>query len=185
MASSIASFPVSPLSGPDLQLVWPRRQVIPRGASGGADYEASPLESVALYGTRPTPATSPVPKKQGRGSESLMGGNRYVGPVIEAEGEKLMTRTNEKKRDEHRSLDDGKTVEKLDLLWDDGCGSASVKDYLNAVKEIIRPDGGPPRWFCPVECGQPLKGSPILLFLPGTSSCLLHPRVLESLSVRQ
>ncbi|RZC57565.1 hypothetical protein C5167_004869 [Papaver somniferum] len=28
-------------------------------------------------------------------------------------------------------------------------------------------DGGPPRWFCPVECGKPIKGSPVLLFLPG------------------
>ncbi|KAF2287917.1 hypothetical protein GH714_003204 [Hevea brasiliensis] len=29
------------------------------------------------------------------------------------------------------------------------------------------PDGGPPRWFCPLECGQPRKNSPTLLFLPG------------------
>nr|KYP71764.1 hypothetical protein KK1_011034 [Cajanus cajan] len=28
-------------------------------------------------------------------------------------------------------------------------------------------DGGPPRWFCPVECGPPFKDSPTLLFLPG------------------
>ncbi|RZC46643.1 hypothetical protein C5167_039592 [Papaver somniferum] len=32
------------------------------------------------------------------------------------------------------------------------------------VKET---DGGPPRWFCPVECGNPMKDSHVLLFLPG------------------
>ncbi|KAI8032564.1 Acyltransferase-like protein [Camellia lanceoleosa] len=47
----------------------------------------------------------------------------------------------------------------------------TVKDYLDNAKEIIKPDGGPPRWFCPVECGCPLKDLPILLFLPG-NHCL-------------
>nr|AZM65208.1 diacylglycerol acyltransferase 9 [Vitellaria paradoxa] len=28
-------------------------------------------------------------------------------------------------------------------------------------------DGGPPRWFSPLECGSRLKDSPLLLFLPG------------------
>ena len=55
----------------------------------------------------------------------------------------------------------------LELLWDDGYGTKTVKDYLDGAKEIIKPDGGPPRWFCPVECGKPLKDSPVLLFLPG------------------
>jgi len=55
----------------------------------------------------------------------------------------------------------------LEVLWDDGYGTKTVRDYLEGAKEIIKPDGGPPRWFCPVECGQPLKDSPILLFFPG------------------
>ncbi|KAJ6413858.1 hypothetical protein OIU84_006629 [Salix udensis] len=55
----------------------------------------------------------------------------------------------------------------LEVLWDDGYGTKTVRDYLEGAKEIIKPDGGPPRWFCPVECGQPLKDSPILLFCPG------------------
>ncbi|KDP23610.1 hypothetical protein JCGZ_23443 [Jatropha curcas] len=55
----------------------------------------------------------------------------------------------------------------LEVLWDDGYGTNTVKDYLGVAKEMIRPDGGPPRWFCPVECGQPLEDSPTLLFLPG------------------
>ncbi|XP_056697982.1 phytyl ester synthase 1, chloroplastic isoform X2 [Spinacia oleracea] len=63
----------------------------------------------------------------------------------------------------------GKEVDfkQLEVLWDDGFGSVSMKDYLDIAKEMIKPDGGPPRWFSPVECGRPLKGSPLLLFLPG------------------
>nr|ACH63234.1 esterase/lipase/thioesterase family protein [Rheum australe] len=57
--------------------------------------------------------------------------------------------------------------EKLEPLWEDGFGSASMKDYLDIAKDLIKSDGGPPRWFCPVECGRPLKDSPLLLFLPG------------------
>lgn len=55
----------------------------------------------------------------------------------------------------------------LSVLYDDGYGTASVKDYFAAAKEIIRPDGGPPRWFCPVECGQPIEDAPVMFFLPG------------------
>ena len=61
--------------------------------------------------------------------------------------------------------DDGD--EHLEVLWDDEYGTDTVKDYVEISKEMIRPDGGPPRWFCPVSCGQPLKDSPVLLFLPG------------------
>ena len=58
--------------------------------------------------------------------------------------------------------------EKLEPFWDDGYGTMTLKDYFAAVKEFTRHrDGGPPRWFCPVASGCPLKGSPILLFLPG------------------
>lgn len=58
--------------------------------------------------------------------------------------------------------------EKLEPFWDDGYGTVTVKDYFVAAKDFTRhPDGGPPRWFCPVASGSPLKGSPILLFLPG------------------
>ncbi|WCJ43270.1 Esterase/lipase/thioesterase family protein [Euphorbia peplus] len=55
----------------------------------------------------------------------------------------------------------------LEVLWDDGYGTKSVKDYLVGARDLMTPDGGPPRWFCPVECGQPLENSPVLLFLPG------------------
>nr|XP_023876718.1 acyltransferase-like protein At3g26840, chloroplastic isoform X2 [Quercus suber] len=45
------------------------------------------------------------------------------------------------------------------------------REYFERSKELIsRSDGGPPRWFTPLECGPPLKNSPLLLFLPGILS---------------
>ncbi|XP_057437570.1 phytyl ester synthase 2, chloroplastic-like isoform X2 [Lotus japonicus] len=41
------------------------------------------------------------------------------------------------------------------------------KDYFEQAKELIKPDGGPPRWFSPLESGSRLENSPLLLFLPG------------------
>ncbi|KAK8473245.1 hypothetical protein PHAVU_001G087800 [Phaseolus vulgaris] len=41
------------------------------------------------------------------------------------------------------------------------------KEYLEQSKELIVPDGGPPRWFSPLECAPRLDSSPLLLFLPG------------------
>lgn len=70
----------------------------------------------------------------------------------------------------------------LEVLYNDGSGTESVKDYLEASREIIRDDGGPPRWFCPLECGQPIQGAPLLLFLPGMDGTgfglILHHRSL-------
>ncbi|KAK8966382.1 Acyltransferase-like protein [Platanthera guangdongensis] len=70
----------------------------------------------------------------------------------------------------------------LEVLYDDKSGTESVKDYLDASREIIREDGGPPRWFCPIECGQPIQGAPSLLFLPGMDGTgfglILHHRSL-------
>ncbi|RAL50466.1 hypothetical protein DM860_016933 [Cuscuta australis] len=57
--------------------------------------------------------------------------------------------------------------EELEVLWDDGYGTRTVKDYLELAKEIIKDDGGPPRWFSPFSSSPPLKGSPPLFFLPG------------------
>ncbi|XP_077218489.1 phytyl ester synthase 1, chloroplastic-like isoform X2 [Tasmannia lanceolata] len=81
-------------------------------------------------------------------------------------------------------IDDGKNVESegLELLYDDGYKTSSVMDYIDLSKEMVKPDGGPPRWFCPVECGRPLKGSPLLLFLPGIDGVglglILHHKAL-------
>ncbi|KAL4565280.1 hypothetical protein LXL04_029368 [Taraxacum kok-saghyz] len=60
--------------------------------------------------------------------------------------------------------------EKLEPLWDDGYGTQTMKDYTKIAVDIGRltmNDGGPPRWFCPVACGMPLKDSPVLMYLPG------------------
>ncbi|CAK8542688.1 unnamed protein product [Lathyrus sativus] len=43
------------------------------------------------------------------------------------------------------------------------------KEYLEQAKELIEEDGGPPRWFSPLECGSQLENSPLMLFLPGQS----------------
>ncbi|KAF5740554.1 exostosin family protein [Tripterygium wilfordii] len=76
-------------------------------------------------------------------------------------------RLKSKSRVEKKWVKDDMVSKHLEVLWDDGYGTSTVKDYLEGAKEMIKPDGGPPRWFCPIECGQPLADSPILLFLPG------------------
>ncbi|CAL4976341.1 unnamed protein product [Urochloa decumbens] len=56
----------------------------------------------------------------------------------------------------------------LEALYDDGFGGVTVKDYFAAAKAVSRDDGGPPRWFSPIECGRPaVDDAPLLLFLPG------------------
>lgn len=44
-----------------------------------------------------------------------------------------------------------------------------LKDYFDEAKDMIKSDGGPPRWFSPLECGPHNRSSrsPLLLFLPG------------------
>ncbi|XP_058737590.1 phytyl ester synthase 1, chloroplastic-like isoform X1 [Vicia villosa] len=41
------------------------------------------------------------------------------------------------------------------------------KEYLEQAKEVIKADGGPPRWFSPLDSGSPPDNSPLMLFLPG------------------
>ncbi|XP_028771380.1 acyltransferase-like protein At3g26840, chloroplastic [Neltuma alba] len=41
------------------------------------------------------------------------------------------------------------------------------KDYIEQSKELIKSDGGPPRWFSPLHGGSRLNNSPLLLYLPG------------------
>ncbi|GAB4847356.1 hypothetical protein Ancab_026414 [Ancistrocladus abbreviatus] len=47
--------------------------------------------------------------------------------------------------------------------------SGSVKEYFETAAGMIgSEDGGPPRWFTPLECGgSRLDNSPLLLYLPG------------------
>ncbi|XVF59970.1 hypothetical protein PTKIN_Ptkin08bG0005100 [Pterospermum kingtungense] len=47
-------------------------------------------------------------------------------------------------------------------------GKKRLKDYFEECKEIIRSDGGPPRWFSPLDCSSSTSPDcPLLLFLPG------------------
>ncbi|WVZ71155.1 hypothetical protein U9M48_019774 [Paspalum notatum var. saurae] len=72
----------------------------------------------------------------------------------------------------------------LEALYDDGFGGVTVKDYFAAAKAVVAgDDGGPPRWFCPVDCGRPtVDDAPLLLFLPGTDGVgmglILHHKSL-------
>ncbi|CAM0881241.1 unnamed protein product [Alopecurus aequalis] len=71
----------------------------------------------------------------------------------------------------------------LTPLYDDGFGAVTVKDYFAAARALSRDDGGPPRWFCPMESGQPaVEDAPLLLFLPGTDGVgmglILHHKSL-------
>ncbi|KAK4845152.1 hypothetical protein QYF36_001588 [Acer negundo] len=42
-----------------------------------------------------------------------------------------------------------------------------LKDYFEESKDMIKADGGPPRWFSPLESGSHSHDSPLLLYLPG------------------
>ena len=76
----------------------------------------------------------------------------------------------EKVKDDAAALEEEQS-NGLDALYDDGFGGVTVKDYFAAARAVSRDDGGPPRWFCPVECGRPaVDAAPLLLFLPGTRS---------------
>ncbi|CAA7041900.1 unnamed protein product [Microthlaspi erraticum] len=46
----------------------------------------------------------------------------------------------------------------------------SLADFLVEAEDLLRSDGGdggPPRWFSPLECGARAPGSPLLLYIPG------------------
>ncbi|OVA17415.1 Diacylglycerol acyltransferase [Macleaya cordata] len=64
-----------------------------------------------------------------------------------------------------RKLDDKSAISKA--LDDSEIERLSIKDYLERSKDLIRSDGGPPRWFSPLECGVRWQDSPLLLYLPG------------------
>lgn len=71
----------------------------------------------------------------------------------------------EKRREDAAEVRTGRVVE---ALYDDGFGGVTVKDYFAAARAVSSDDGGPPRWFCPVDAGRPaVDNAPLLLFLPG------------------
>ncbi|KAI6700878.1 hypothetical protein NL676_015202 [Syzygium grande] len=46
-------------------------------------------------------------------------------------------------------------------------GRERLRRFFDEAKDLNRADGGPPRWFSPLECGSRLEKSPLLLYLPG------------------
>ncbi|XP_060218058.1 phytyl ester synthase 1, chloroplastic-like [Lycium barbarum] len=95
-------------------------------------------------------------------------------PIADVENGRLASPIKEKSKEDVQN--------KLEPLWDDGYGTQTVKDYLEIGSEIIKPDGGPPRWFTPISAGPPLEDSPLLLFLPGMDGTgmglVLHEKAL-------
>ncbi|KAL8134311.1 hypothetical protein AgCh_009373 [Apium graveolens] len=76
--------------------------------------------------------------------------------------------------------EDDKSRTTLEPLWDDGHGTATIKDFLDLAVYNINSDQL--QWFCPIECGCPLPNSPILFYLPGIdglgSGLVLHHKPL-------
>ncbi|KAJ3681288.1 hypothetical protein LUZ60_015777 [Juncus effusus] len=42
-----------------------------------------------------------------------------------------------------------------------------VRDYIELSRELVKSDGGPVRFFSPIECSECADGSPLLFYLPG------------------
>ncbi|KAK8508766.1 hypothetical protein V6N12_034871 [Hibiscus sabdariffa] len=112
------------------------------------------------------------------GAGSAMGEEEKKGSFLDGGNGSLTL----KPRTEKKMVKQRVVSKELEVLWDDGYGTKTVKDYLIAAEDMIKPDGGPPRWFCPLDCGQPIKDSPVLLFLPGLEGVgmglILHHKAL-------
>ncbi|KAK4596207.1 hypothetical protein RGQ29_014310 [Quercus rubra] len=125
---------------------------------GDADANVLSSDSVVVNGTS-------IGRERGKGGTSIDQGNGH-----------LRSKVEEKRRVKDEAL------ETLKPLWNDGYGTETVRDFFDMAKDIVKHDGGPPRWFCPVSCGRPLKDSPILLFLPGMDGTglglVLHHKAL-------
>ncbi|KAM4119391.1 hypothetical protein ACJW30_03G055000 [Castanea mollissima] len=125
---------------------------------GDADAKVLSSDSVVANGTT-------IGGERGKAGTSIDQGNGH-----------LSSKAEEKRRVKDEAL------ETLKPLWNDGYGTETVSDFFDMAKDIVKHDGGPPRWFCPVSCGRPLKDAPILLFLPGMDGTglglVLHHKAL-------
>ena len=86
---------------------------------------------------------------------SVIGDKAGIEPLINGENRRLGSYFEEKK---NTVKDDGD--EHLEVLWDDGYGTDTVKDYLEISKEMIRPDGGPPPVVLPGVLWAAIEGFP-------------------------
>ncbi|VAH16192.1 unnamed protein product [Triticum turgidum subsp. durum] len=124
----------------------------------------------AVYGVKPT-------TRLVRHHSRLGGGLRASSVAVNGEVG-LRNRSGKKEDAVKEEKDRG-----LEPLYDDGFGGVTVKDYFAAARALCKDDGGPPRWFSPVESGQPaVEDAPLLLFLPGTDGVgmglILHHKSL-------
>ncbi|KAF3454372.1 hypothetical protein FNV43_RR04819 [Rhamnella rubrinervis] len=156
--TSIIGFRVPPFLVLNSEINKPQCRVRVRSSTVGGDSLVLSSDSVVVNGA------SVVGEKERIGSWSDSG-NGHVSVEV----------------GKQKNLNDN-VPENLEPLWDDGYGTRTVKDYFDAVKEMINPDGGPPRWFSPIECGCPIKDAPVLLFLPGMDGTgmglILHHKAL-------
>ncbi|XAR52043.1 Diacylglycerol O-acyltransferase [Bertholletia excelsa] len=94
----------------------------------------------------------------------------------------------------NRRFDEEKEAFPMPASYDDLVAQSQVerptlKDYLEQSKDMLRSiDGGPPRWFSPLECGSRSTHCPLLLFLPGIDGVglglmLHHQRIREMFDV--
>lgn len=63
---------------------------------------------------------------------------------IDGENERLKTKVEKKCMKDVSSKD-------LDMLWDDGHRTKTMKDCLDGAKEMIKLDGEPPKRFAPLN----------------------------------
>ncbi|KAJ0078708.1 hypothetical protein Patl1_23395 [Pistacia atlantica] len=154
--ASVVTFRVSPSSA--INLEYKPRFRVRTQSLGDGDSSVLSSDSVVVNG-------GSVTREKVKDGTLVHSGNGRIKPRIE-----------------EKKLVKDAVSEDLEVLWEDGYGTKSVKDYLDEAKEMVKPDGGPPRWFCPVDCGPPLEGSPTLLFLPGLDGLglglILHQKPL-------
>ncbi|GER40507.1 esterase/lipase/thioesterase family protein [Striga asiatica] len=139
-------------------------------ASAVSNFNLSPSNYFSLNLEKRAHSSYPVRCLAGRDLAAALSSdavkvNGTVNGILKEESKRALTSNYE---NGHVSLkvEDKVYEEKLEPLWDDGYGSETVKNYLDYANEIIKPDGGPPRWFTPISCGPHLRDSPVLFFLP-------------------
>ena len=115
----------------------------------------------AVYGVKPS-------ARLVRHHSRLGSGLRASSVAVNGEVGLGNNRSTEKKEDAAVKEVADEEERGLEPLYDDGFGAVTVKDYFAAARALSKDDGAPPRWFCPVESGQPaVEDAPLLLFLPG------------------
>lgn len=116
----------------------------------------------AVYGVKPSPRLQ-APRGRPRHARLIRASSS-----VAVNGEVGLGNRSGKDDQEEDAVVKDKEQGGLEPMYDDGFGGVTVKDYFAAARELSKADGGPPRWFCPVESGRPaVRDAPLLLFLPG------------------